>query len=401
MNKRKLMSSLFAGAMTLGMTLSVSPVFAVEPNDNVLVGTENSPVSEAYLVKQLNIAEGIEYENTFIFDFDLTKIGTVENNNEELDKEITISIAKDDTATVVGNERYIRKEVNIFGENALNYTSAGIYTYDVTETTKSNLVGEYGLTCSKAKYELIVWVRNKADKSGVYIEKVQVTKNLDDSGKKPSSGDVKVNPDPIPGDGKNSNFRFENTYTKQAGEKDPANPDHYLSTTIGKTVDGEYGDLTKKFEFTVNIKLPATFTDEGATFDSIVFDNGGTNKTEETYKLKAGNNTVYLAHGEDLRIYDLPAGTKYTVTETQDNNYIPKIDIVENGTAITEKDNALTTEEILIGEKTNSVNYENTFNDNSVEPTGIIINNLPFVLMVAIAGSGLALYVVSKRRTHQ
>ena len=62
---------------------------------------------------------------------------------------------------------------------------------------------------------------------------------------------------------------------------------------------------------------------------------------------------------------------------------------------------SLTVPSKLVGENANSTAFTNTYDDASVEPTGIFINNLPFVLMVVVAGSGLALYVVSKRRSHQ
>ena len=61
----------------------------------------------------------------------------------------------------------------------------------------------------------------------------------------------------------------------------------------------------------------------------------------------------------------------------------------------------MTVTSLVGGEGLNSTAFTNAYDDNTITPTGIIINNLPFVLMVAIAGSGLALYVVSKRRSHQ
>lgn len=91
----------------------------------------------------------------------------------------------------------------------------------------------------------------------------------------------------------------------------------------------------------------------------------------------------------------MPAGTKYTLTETEETDYTASY-VIDSGTSTSSNQ----TNQVTIGNAASTVAFTNTYDDNSVTPTGIIINNLPFVLMVVIAGSGLALYVVSKRRAH-
>ncbi|QUN12954.1 hypothetical protein KEC48_16060 [Clostridium sp. C1] len=399
MKKRNIMKTLFAGTMTLGMALSVSPAFAVDNETNI----------EAYLVKELNIEDGINYTKTFDFKFDLIKNGTAAVTGDTGDKTISIEISSNDSDHKVAK--------NIFGDGGLEYNAAGIYTYNVEETTQDAPDLDdpnYGLKCSDAKYELVVWVKNKTDKSGVYVEKVQVTQIQTDDGTETVGGSNKVNPDPTPdeGDGSDSEFKFVNTYTKKAGSEDPSHPGHYLATTISKDVEGDYADLTKDFDFNVYINLPDTYIGEGQ-FDGIIFESEEKVSEENKidYILNGSTPTpIKLSDNQELRIYDLPAGTTYYVEEIGASNYTPSVVVKEKNLTTVDKNGNknmnLDSKDDggklnLITENGNSIAFTNTYDDTSITPTGIIINNLPFVLMVVVAGSGLALYVVSKRRSHQ
>ena len=382
MNKRKLMSSLFAGAMTLGMTLSVSPVFAKT--------APAKPVA-AYLVKQLDVADGITYSKEFAFNFDLISKNSETVSGITGDK--TISIEVSNANPIVAK--------NIFDADALQYTSAGIYTYEVTESQdgEKQSTDTYGLTCSDAKYQLQVKVAND-DNGGVFVDNVIVEKINDDNGNDYNVGDGKVNPNPTPddNDGTDSQFKFVNTYTKQAGTTDPDDDTKNLALAISKEVTGDYGDKTFGFTFNVTIKLPET-ADTAKTY---------TGKVGETssYTFKHNVPTVVtLAHGQKLKFEDLPAGTTYSVTETGKAGYtatvVPTTNDVQGSETTGLKGQNVTVTSLVGGEGLNSTAFTNAYDDNTITPTGIIINNLPFVLMVGIAGSGLALYVVSKRRTHQ
>lgn len=167
--------------------------------------------------------------------------------------------------------------------------------------------------------------------------------------------------------------------------------------TLSKTVTGDYGDKTRDFEFTINLTKASTETDDHRNFDTYIVKG---DSQEAAQQLSYGENKISLSHGETLKIYGLPAGTTYQIVETQVNNYSTSIDVNKDGTADIQ---GVNTNEKIIGDDTSVIDYTNDYNDEnaSVIPTGIIINNLPFVLMVVVAGSGLALYVVSKRRSHQ
>ena len=381
MKKRNIKKTLFAGTMALGMALSVSPAFAKEVQE----GTEAKP-AELWLAKELNVAEGVTYDSKeFNFDFTLTHF----NDVAKIDN--TLNTLLDTTLTVSSGDKVDSKNVL----TNKTFTAAGKYTFSVIENAENDLDDKgYGLTVSKAKYTVDVYVKNKKDGTGTYVYSVVVNKELDDNGNQ-STG--KVDPNPEDGKGDNSGFRFVNTYTKQAGTKDPDDPNKNLALSISKTVAGDYGDKTRGFTFNVTINLPSTADDSKEYIGKV---------GETEYKFKDHVSTVVtLAHGQKLKFEDLPAGTKYSVIETGTDNYTPLASIIENGEpATTLSSNEGASLEVLnklVGEKANSAAFTNTYDDNSVTPTGIIINNLPFVLMVVVAGSGLALYVVSKRRSHQ
>lgn len=82
------------------------------------------------------------------------------------------------------------------------------------------------------------------------------------------------------------------------------------SLTITKTVTGTAGDMNKAFTFTV------TFTDEAGNVLAGTFSYEGTH----TGMIQSGG-TIYLCHGESITIHDLPAGTKYMVSESDNEGY--------------------------------------------------------------------------------
>ena len=97
-------------------------------------------------------------------------------------------------------------------------------------------------------------------------------------------------------------------------------------------------------------------------------------------------------------IDQLPAGSRYTLTETGVPGYTASSVYLTNGTSTNGAAGQLgqdyKVENILLGEKTNNNTVTNKIND--VTPTGLLIDNLPFILMI---GLGLAGFVVlSKKR---
>lgn len=387
MKKRNIMKTLFAGTMTLGMALSVSPAFAT--GDYPEWNEDDTP--NVVITKNLNVAaDAITFADmTFTFHFNLTDdTVAAELDNDLKSFTATATIKDNDTDTGV---------ITSTTENVLNdkiFPAAGVYTYKVTEDqTGDKGDGAYGLTCSDAEYEMKVYVKN--GETGTYIYSVTVLPVKDDNGDSINDAE-KVDPTPDSSDDGKSSFVFTNSFTKKAG----GDTSDAKSLTITKNVAGDYGDKTRQFQFTVSIELPS-YVDSSINYEGKVGD--------KTYTFNNGNrftcDNVMLADSDVLEFSDLPAGTKYSVIETGTQNYTASANVIQNGISTDipqgDKGQNYTIEDKMVGEGKNELTVINTHDINSVTPTGIIINNLPFVLMVVVAGSGLALYVVSKRRSHQ
>ena len=93
----------------------------------------------------------------------------------------------------------------------------------------------------------------------------------------------------------------------------------------------------------------------------------------------------------------MPVGTTYTLTENNGNtvtNYDTTISGKTDGAEFTEK--AMTVSNMLVGEDSNYADVENSYDANPI--TGIVSNNLPFIVLIGAAIAGFAAYLIIKRR---
>lgn len=157
------------------------------------------------------------------------------------------------------------------------------------------------------------------------------------------------------------------------------------SLVISKTVTGNFGDMVNdKFVFTINIDKAFVSSDFG---DKLI--NTGVN----TYK-------ATLKHGDSVTLTDIPYGASYTVTEAESgysamNTLTEKFfkDDTIDGVAKTNKSNTRTD---TLDHPTEELVFTNT-NDHEIE-TGVALDTLPYVLVLALAGAGLVLMIARKRR---
>ena len=105
-----------------------------------------------------------------------------------------------------------------------------------------------------------------------------------------------------------------------------------------------------------------------------------------------------------MKFTGLPVGTKITVTEAGAANYKASASVVLNGATATtvaagkyhEDLTAVDGNKDKLGQNKNTVDVTNTYNH--VPTTGIIMNTLPYVLMIALCGAALFGFVAFKRR---
>lgn len=175
---------------------------------------------------------------------------------------------------------------------------------------------------------------------------------------------------------------FTNTY----------NIPNLKSMTIKKVVTGAFGERTKDFTFKVEL------TKDGAKVIGVNHTNqNGANVTDLS--------NFTLKHGQQVTLEEIPIGTTITITESNANDYKTKatnyevnsdkefIYVVvadENGNAVLKsKDNNQ-----LVANS--AITVTNDFD--GTPDTGVLLDTLPYLILLAVAVAGGVLVVVRKRK---
>ena len=379
MNKmfKKVLAVVAAGAMTMGMAM---PTFAAE----------GGKVTEAYVSKTYNTEVG--KAEKFSFTATQVKAGTGIITTAANVTIPDISFTAEQTGTTKQ-----RAKVNF-----PTFTEAGEYEYTVTETQTADPAvadGEHEkMIMSKAEYTMDVYVTENRE-GNLVIDNIIVKKMKDDKG-----DDAQGTKVTDIGDTDTNGFNFTNTYVQEAGTgTNPTTPDpdytNYGSLNVSKTIsvpEGVQADANKKFDFTATFKFP-----DGTDANALGGVKG--NGTDITLK-QDGTYTFKLKTTEKMKFTGVPVGTKISVTESATPNYKGSAAVVINGAAqdtvtASKYDEAITVSEKSLGQKKNTVDVTNTYN--YVPTTGIIMNTLPYVLMIALCGVALIAFVGFKRRRLQ
>ena len=404
--KKTFLKKLVTASIAVVTALSVFrgvPTFA-DDNDVATAKANGETSAKVSINKVLNIAEGITTpEATFTFTF-TPKTGTSSNgapyetidssNGQITDKNVSYS----GTDVLATGQTNIKKETgDIFRE--VNYTHAGEYVYTVAEKQNVgwNVIQKNGspidfMTYDNRNYEMHVIVKNKTT-GGTYISSVyfkQVSPSV--NGKvKPSESGTTYKYD-----------LFTNIYRKNAGKiTDPNEPNpnkpnvskvdpNAKSLVIKKVVSGATADKSKDFTFKLTFTKASTETSQSIT--------GKIGETSKTF-VYGQETTITLRHDQSLVFDTIPAGTRYKLVETGSQGYTASAAYKENGASKNQAGTVstnFTQDSILIGEKPNDNTITNSLPD--VTPTGLLIDNLPFILMI---GLGLAGFVVLSKKRRQ
>jgi hypothetical protein len=317
------------------------------------------------------------------------------------------------------------------------YIQTGVYTYRVTERIPgtTDALGTVpgspvpGVVYDETVYYINVYVTNVLNDDGtplldefggavVNVSAITVwetnnTPNLDptqedNGGVGPIDNNIgeqddgKVDiivPTDSDGDVRNINIPYENDYDT-------------ASLIVSKLVTGDMADVDLTFTFTLTLVSPAGGTDT-ASYTYQIYDMGddrAVGGTDDT-ALAGANGTIAnggtftLMHGQYIEIIGLPDGERVTTIESGSTDYKTTITVEHGNTAnpavLTTVKTGVTTNKttnqqvIYTGE--GAVNEQN-FNNNkeSVTPTGVILDILPYVLLVAVAG--VLVVVLFKKR---
>ncbi|MGR5617298.1 DUF7601 domain-containing protein [Mediterraneibacter gnavus] len=371
---KKVLAVVAAGAMTMGMAM---PTFAADEGKK----------TEAWITKTYNTEVG----KAETFSFTATQktgdglIGTTANVTMP-----TISFTADQKGT---NSQ--RGQITF-----PTYPEAGKYEYTVAETQTVDpavVNGEHEkMIMSQAEYTMDVYVTDGA--TGTEISNIVVNKVKDDAGQT-ATGKVDI------GNTDTNRFNFTNTYVQEAGTgTDPTNPDpiynQFGSLNVSKKIVNANGTATTpddEFAFTATFAFP-----KGTDANTLggIKANGG-----DVTLAEGGTYTFHLKANKNMKFTGVPVGTTITVKESAAKNYKGSAEITINGTKLTSVAETSYNTELTavrsqkLGQKQNIVDVTNTYND--VPVTGIIMNTLPYVLMIALCGVALIAFVGFKRRRLQ
>ena len=391
-------------AIVLAVLLSSTLVAFADPG-LVDGGTEGTP-AEGTLSKVLEVTDGVDIPAlTFSYLFTKVSVDTDTSSGAKATMpslSTTTAFAAGQTGTVGTGDQTGFNVLDADSPNFLlgaTWPHAGAYVYNITEdssVTPPLTSTKQSITYSEAEYEITVHVANKsAYDNTLYVAAIEYRIKKDDAGETPTNVDSKANP------------VFTNRYNV------------LTDLVISKTVAGEYGDLTRKFDYSVTLTKSPAETAEEPTYTGKIYNindpgPGGTQigtditvtfGASDTFKTVTG---IKLAHNEYIVFEALPTGTTYTVTENLNDgarpgekDYLPSVIVTANGGSPTAEPAgiagaSLTVPVTNLGENANIAAFKNTHEDPSI--TGILINNLPYTMLMLLAVGGLVVYIALKRR---
>lgn len=351
-----------AFAFALGVAV---PAFAADYGQGADATTQQQiAAGNAKVTKVLHTNAGSTVEATFSFTATGTTVDTGNGGTSEATAGLIPTIA-DVTLTSDGSG------ADQTGTGAItfpNYTHAGVYAYLISEKQAADITNTDGtegaMTYDQTQYLMRVYVENGA--GGVAIKTVTFEKGMTGT----------ANGTKVDGD----NVKFENTFTEKTN---PNTPDGGKASalTIKKEVTGGAGDQAKDWTFTVTFTAPTNVpTGWDVTKITAVAANGSTVAAPVT----GTTATFTLKHGQTYKFNNIVLGTTYTVSEAESG---------QNGYTTTgEVANATT----IVDSAANGATITN--NKESITPTGLLLNNGPFILLGAVAVAGVVLYGAAKRK---
>lgn len=354
----------FAGVLAAAMMLTVgaTAAFATNTTESMIVADGNG-VANFTLTKNLMVAEGTAPQK-MTFDFTVSghvadadkgaKAGTV-GGKFTTQPSVTFEKTGNEQFTVnTYSQDFSIDLVKLLGDN---YNKVGKYAYTISE----NETEIPGITKDAHTYEMIVTVVNK--------QKDNLT---NETGYGYYVGMYDAEGQKVPA-------VFTNTYNS-------------YSLEVKKTVEGNFGDLGDTFTFYITLGKEDGKDDNYATATVHVSDTSNP-ANNATWTIGGGQQTVTLKHGQTITVSNLPAGVTYTVTEKKTN---------DDGSTWVYK---TTGEAVAINDVLPSITANN--NENKVEivnkhegtpDMGVVLDNAPYIAMLAIVAIGGVALMLNKRR---
>lgn len=394
----------FAGVLAAAMMLTVgaTAAFATEGNNTPNDVRDSFPdMTTSDLNSELELTKNYKVENGKApfekFEFDVTYVGAVKKDtNVTGEPASNWSITKEadftkDTAGVPTGATGLPASGTAYKENfkiklnELNIPTGGtgIYVYKITE--KDNGTPAVSYNTDGGRLYLIVTVTHVTDgngniQDGLYNYAVALRRGDDNITAANAAKGTKVL----------ATEAFHNTY----GAGNSVN-----SVELKKTVHGNFGDLGKDFTFNVTFNKAVDKNYGNIAFEAEngrkvykAIDPTQTGVNELEYGVEY---VVTLKHGETIEFGNLPADVTYTMVENgkQDVEGTQKVDGIYTVTGEKTEDNKGTVTASATTAK------EEIVNTNQESPDmGVVLDNAPYIAMLAIVAIGGVALMLNKRR---
>lgn len=398
--KKQALSIVLSLAMLAGLG---GTTFATKPG---VPQTPKEKPKELKIKKVLNLPTfGVKTPiETFTFTFEAQSFNgkDTEKNTCPAITSQTVTYAesdKDDQDTATTGKQVIKLTPDALKN--ITFTKVGQYVYTVKETTGNT----DDMTYSGAEYTISIFTKTKGNK--IVVSDIQIAQIKTDDGKDAKDKTKKeYTPGTDEDHGKCNGLVFNNNYDKKGGNDkvivgENPTPEDKKGFALKKIVAGENTNNEEKFEFTLKVTKPeGTHADKNEKISYIIAskDSVGTATQVEYDK----DFKVSLKHGERIVFVKVLFGSKVKVTESDAKGYTPSVknDSVLNGQAVTldatpaDANGKIIFTDTVIGEDgDNFVTVENS----QQTAVGFILNNLPFIVLVAFAGFGILFFVKNKK----
>lgn len=352
----------FAGVLAAAMMLTVgaTAAFATNTTESMIVADGNG-VANFTLTKKLMVAEGTAPQK-MTFNFTVSghvadadkgaKAGTL-GKDFITQPSVTLEKTGDDqfaASTTAYSQNFSIDLVKLLGDN---YNKVGKYAYTISE----NETKIPGITKDAHTYEMIVTVVNK--------QKVNLT---NETGYGYYVGMYDAEGQKVPA-------VFTNTYNS-------------YSLEVKKIVQGNFGDLGDTFTFYITLG-GADGKDNNYASATVTVSDAANAANGKTWTIGGGQQTVILKHGQTATISNLPVGVTYTVTENKTNDDGSAWVYTTTGEAKSEDNKT-----IVAGD--NKVEIVNKHE--GTPDMGVVLDNAPYIAMLAIVAIGGVALMLNKRR---
>lgn len=363
---------------------------AFMPKTNAAEATEEQIWKDLKITKILNkVEKGVTTPDAeFEFSFTPKTEGAPAIGNVKIGYTAADNTDADDTKDGIQVEKTVGVDLS-----EIQWTESGIYEYELKE-----VIPNPGIKDMDYGY-ILDGRQNKFVKPGAYIIRFKVEKI---NGKREITGITvtsryskftkKINYDDKKG------IKFKNYYDKKDGNDNPGGgtvitEDDKKGFAFKKIVESEKEyDLDKSFDFDVKVDKAVGSNSKDTELKYVVVDKDGKVGAEKTAAYGT-DFTVSLKDKERVVFTDVILGSKVSVTEKDSKGLTPS-----NKSNFIEKDDASSSDKTVVGYigDQEGGNYAE-FTNKNIPITGILIDNLPYIALVVVAGFGIFFFVKNRK----